>query len=406
MFDKPVLYEETILSPAQVAEVITACTVGTSEARVAVFDRKRVLAQWKLILTATWGFDLKQIKANQVLDKAHEAAVGLGGEQARVIREFEGKIEEDKEKLVAVRAELSTLLVTAAAEIDVELDVVVNMQTASASFVSLLLGFKTVCALTSGHDQELFELKESCEKLLMTLASKMTEIPSCKAYKESAGLSTAAEFRAKHIGELQGAGGETTGRPGTKKCRAGVELDSAKLSLVQLTKTISTVCKSAFDGVSAFVYRLGSINVLSEEASPTPRKKAALAAPPSDELFNEAVEARRVALLAAIDTTRALREMQAKRNPQSPDHESVRHFSIIVPPHNQKRGHAADLYLAQEGGDPITPLLEELLVHSLAPESTRSHLEKRLHEKAKVAGRYSLGGLPPMDVAAADEEYA
>jgi hypothetical protein len=175
MFVKPVLYEETTLSPDQVAEVITACTVGTSEARAAVFDRKRVLAQWKLILTVTWGFDLKQIKANQVLDKAQEAAVGLGGEQAKVIRELEGKIEEDKEKLVAARAELSTLLVTAAAEIDAELDVVVNTQTASASFESLLLGFKTVCALTSGHDQELFELKEGCEKLLMTLASKMTE---------------------------------------------------------------------------------------------------------------------------------------------------------------------------------------------------------------------------------------
>jgi hypothetical protein len=36
--------------------------------------------------------------------------------------------------------------------------------------------------------------------------------------------------------------------------------------------------------------------------------------------------------------------------------------------------------LAQDGGDPITPLLEELLVHSLAPEPTRSHLEKSLHE--------------------------
>ena len=45
MFAKPRLYEETILSPEQVADVIAECTFGTSEDRAAVFDRKRVLAQ-------------------------------------------------------------------------------------------------------------------------------------------------------------------------------------------------------------------------------------------------------------------------------------------------------------------------------------------------------------------------
>ena len=54
MFAKPGLYEETILSPEQVADVIAACTFGTSEDRAAVFDRKRVLAQWNLILTLTF----------------------------------------------------------------------------------------------------------------------------------------------------------------------------------------------------------------------------------------------------------------------------------------------------------------------------------------------------------------
>jgi hypothetical protein len=138
MFVKPILYEDTILSPEQVVEVIAACTADTSEARAAVFDRKRVLAQWKLILTAKWGFDLKKIKINQVLDKAHEAAVGLDGEQAQAIRELQGRVEADKEKLVAARAELSTLLVKAAAEIDVEQDIVIEAQTARASFESLL----------------------------------------------------------------------------------------------------------------------------------------------------------------------------------------------------------------------------------------------------------------------------
>ena len=407
-FVKPLVYEDTILSSEQIAQVIAACIVGIHETRIPVFDKKRVLAQWKLILSVTWNFDLKTIKANQRLDKAKEAAVGLDDEHAKAIRERQGRVDADKEQLTVARVELSNLLVKAGAEIDVEHDVVLNTQTASSSFDSLLLGFKTLCALTSGHDQELFDLKESCEKTLTTLASKMLEIPSCKAYTESAGLSTTEKFNSQHAGELQGAGGGTTGRPGTKTGRTGAELDPGKLSLDQLTKTLSTVCKSAFAGVSSFVSRLSSINVLSEEKNPTPRKKAALVAPPSEEEFNEAVEARRVALLALIDATRALRVMQAKRNPQAPDDESVSHLSIIVPPHNHKRGHAVDLYLAQEGGDPITPLLEELLVHALAPESTRSHLEKSLHEKAKLAGRYNLGGLPPMamDVAAGDEEHA
>lgn len=393
LFDKfvqPQVYEDTILSSEQIDQVIDACIVGIPETRIPVFDKKRVLAQWKLILSVTWNFDLKTIKTNQRLDKAQEAAVGLDDEQAKVIREVQGRVDADKEQLVVARGALSALLVTAAAEIDVEHDVVFNTQTASNSFDSLLVCFKAVCTLTSGHDQELFELKESCEKTLMTLASMLPEIPSCKAYTESAGVATAEKFKSQRVGELQGAGGETTGRPGTKTGRAGVELDPGKLSLDQLTKTLSTVCKSAFAGVSSFVSRLSSINVLSEEKDPTPRKKAALNAPPSEEELNDALEARRVALLALIGATRAVRVMQAKRNPQAPNDESVSHFSIIVPPHNHKRGHAVDLYLAQEGGDPITPLLEELLVQSLAPESMRSHLEKRLHEKAKLEGRYNL----------------
>lgn len=404
-FIKPVTYEDTILSPAQVAEVIAACIIGVSEKRVAVFNRDRVAAQWKLILTVTWDLDLKKIKADFTLDKAKEAAVGLGGSQAQALRELEGKIEEDKEKLVEARGELSALLVAAAAEIHVEHDVVINAHSASASFDSLLACYKILCTLNSGHDQDLFELKESCEKTLMTLASKLPEFATCQAYTESAGLSTTAEFRAQHIGELGGAGGATTRRPGTKKGREGAELDVGKLSLSQLTKTLASACTSAFGHLSGFISRLGNINILSEGEHPTPRKKAAMAAPPSDEELQVAEEARRSALETAIASTRALRDMQAKRNTLSPDNESVRHLSIIVPPHNQKRSHAVDVYLTQQGGDPITPLMEELLVHTLAPESTRSRIEQRLHEKAKVAGRYSLGGLVPRkDVAAADED--
>ena len=82
-FVQPVVYEDTILSSEQIAQVIAACIAGIPETRIPVFDKKRVLAQWKLILSVTWNFDLK---THQRLDKAQEAAVGLDDEQAKAIR--------------------------------------------------------------------------------------------------------------------------------------------------------------------------------------------------------------------------------------------------------------------------------------------------------------------------------
>ena len=102
-----------------------------------------------------------------------------------------------------------------------------------------------------------------------------------------------------------------------------------------------------------------------------------------------------------IAKTRALRNIQALHSPIEPADETVAHLTIIVPPFDHSRSKAAAIY---EAGDALSPLMEEILVHTLAPESSRKHLEDSLTRKAKLEGRYNVGGVVDMVEGDGDEE--
>ena len=396
-FLDPQFAEETYLTDLDVASVVDAChTEATASnlldtVRLEIFDEARIKRAFNAFMVSEWDLDLPAIRKNHKATRQVEANLGINPAELVAQRELLGSREQDKAEAEATIASLTIQVTECQAEINPEDDIIENTFRACTRFEKLLLTFTALNSLHTVPSATLIELKSQVEVVLYKMASKMPEKDACATYTREKGLATHDQFEAQHEPAIAAGGGAGTPRPGGN----GVgrrKTDVNKLSLSSLLNSLRNVAHSTLKAVHNFTQRLDVVHRKSEESTPTQRAKKARRAVPTPEQVLAAEVAVREAKTVLINRIDELRDLQALAVPIVSADETVASLCIIVPPSDEGRSQSNMLY---SSGEALSPLLEAIIIHSIAPQSSRKKIVDKLLANTAFKERYRLAPEAP-----------